>query len=134
MDCFNGVNQKSSFIYFILFCRLASERKAWWLSDQIIFASQSSVFFPASKRHELNQRVSEWGVSTVVAVKRGDYSSLIIRFRIRKLSHTQGRAPSSVLSTCAARKIYSSNKVFAVKLNKNEGASLLIIYFTVNET
>lgn len=88
---------------------------------------------PASKRHELKQLVSEWGVSTVLAMKRGDYSSLKIQFSVRKLSHTERHAPSSVLLTCIARKIYFSNKVFAVKLNKNEGASLLIIYFTVNE-
>lgn len=103
----------------------------FWIKSS---ASQSSLFLPASKRHELKQLVSEWGISTVSAVKKGDYSSLAIQFHMRKLSHTQRRAPSSVLSTRTARKIYFSNKVLAVKLNKNEGASLLIIYFPVNET
>ncbi|KAM6351805.1 uncharacterized protein FN964_008221 isoform 1-T1 [Alca torda] len=35
------------------------------LSDQVIFASQSRFFSRASKRHELKQLVSGWGVSSL---------------------------------------------------------------------
>lgn len=128
------MNQKIRCI--LCFCRLAGERRACvclaaFRSSHLCQPKQ--ILRAASKRHELKQLVSEQGVSTVLALKRGDYSSLIIPFPIRKLSHAERRAPSSVLATCTARKIYFSNKVFAVKLNENEEASLLIIYFALNE-